>query len=270
MKTQKGMTMKATVVKNTRISEKFGYLELKCPDIAKEKNAGRFFMISPHSDNVYITDTLLKRPFAICDITSEETFTCLYMITGRGTKILSEALPGNNFLVTGPIGNFFRFEKDASVALIAGGIGLAPMINSARKLKEMGIKVTLYYGGRSKNDILMYDFLQSICNELFITTDDGSLGIHGNVLVPLKENIQNYKKIYACGPNRMLQAVTDLCSQNNIPIDVSLDEQMGCGVGACLGCIITINENGEKVKRRCCVEGPIFDGTKVDWDSLIR
>ena len=112
MKTQKGMTMKATVVKNTRISEKFGYLELKCPDIAKEKNAGRFFMISPHSDNVYITDTLLKRPFAICDITSEETFTCLYMITGRGTKILSEALPGNHFLVTGPVGNFFKFEKD--------------------------------------------------------------------------------------------------------------------------------------------------------------
>ncbi len=101
--------MKATVVKNTMLSDKFGYLELKCPEIAKEKNAGRFFMISPHSDNVYLTDTLLKRPFAICDITSSDTFTCLYMVTGRGTKILSEALTGNNFLVTGPVGNFFRF-----------------------------------------------------------------------------------------------------------------------------------------------------------------
>lgn len=262
--------MKATVVKNTRLSEKFGYLELKCPEIAKEKNAGRFFMISPHSDNVYLTDTLLKRPFAICDITSSENFTCLYMITGRGTKVLSEALPGNDFLVTGPIGNFFRFEKDAHVALIAGGIGLAPMINSAKKLREMGNKVTLYYGGRSKTDILMYDFLQTICDELFITTDDGSLGIQGNVLVPLTENINKYKKVYACGPNRMLQAVTNLCSENNVPIDVSLDEQMGCGVGACLGCIITINENGEKINRRCCVEGTIFDGTKVDWNALIR
>lgn len=262
--------MKATVVKNTMLSDKFGYLELKCPEIAKEKNAGRFFMISPHSDNVYLTDTLLKRPFAICDITSSDTFTCLYMITGRGTKVLSEALPGNNFLVTGPVGNFFRFEKSANIALIAGGIGLAPMINAAKKLKEMGTKVTLYYGGRSKADILMYDFLKTICDELIITTDDGTLGINGNVTVPLKDKIKEYKKIYACGPNRMLQAVTSLCSENNIFIDVSLDEQMGCGVGACLGCMITLIENGEKVMKRCCVEGPIFDGTKIDWDSLIR
>lgn len=262
--------MKATVVKNSLLSDKFGYLELKCPKIAKEKNAGRFFMISPHSDNVYLTDTLLKRPFAICDITSSDTFACLYMITGRGTKVLSEALPGNNFLVTGPVGNFFKFEKGADVALIAGGIGLAPMINAAKKLKEMGSKVTLYYGGRSKSDILMYDFLQTICDELIITTDDGTLGIKGNIIVPLKNNIKEYKKIYACGPNRMLQAVTILCSENNVSIDVSLDEQMGCGVGACLGCMITVIENGEKVMKRCCVEGPIFDGTKIDWDSLIR
>ncbi len=262
--------MKATVVKNIMLSEKFGYLELKCPEIAKEKNAGRFFMISPHSDNVQLTDPLLKRPFAICEITSPETFTCLYMITGRGTKVLLEALPGNDFLVTGPLGNFFRFEKDKNIALIAGGIGLAPMINSARKLKEMGLNVNLYYGGRCKTDILMYDLLTSICDNLYITTDDGSLGIKGNVLVPLSEHLKEYEKIYACGPNRMLQAVTNLCSENNIPIDVSLDEQMGCGVGACLGCMITINENGKKERRRCCVEGPIFDGTKVDWEALVR
>lgn len=262
--------MKATVIKNTLLSDKFGYLELKCPEIAKEKNAGRFFMILPHSDNVYITDTLLKRPFAICDITSQDTFTCLYMVAGRGTKILSEALPGNHFLVTGPVGNFFKFEKDKKAALIAGGIGLAPMINAARYLKNIDSKVTLYYGGRSKNDILMYDFLKNICDELIITTDDGSMGIKGNVTVPLKDKISEYDKIYACGPNRMLQAVTALCSENNVPIDVSLDEQMGCGVGACLGCMINVIENGQKVMKRCCVEGPIFDGTKIDWDSLIR
>ncbi len=145
------------------------------------------------------------------------------------------------------------------------------MINAAKKIKEMGSKVTLYYGGRNKNDILMYDFLKTICDELIITTDDGTLGIKGNVTVPLKDKIKEYEKIYACGPNRMLQAVTNLCSENDVPIDVSLDEQMGCGVGACLGCMITvIEENGEKVMKRCCVEGPIFDGTKIDWDSLIR
>ena len=107
-------------------------------------------MISPLSDNVYLTDTLLKRPFAICDITSSDTFTCLYMITGRGTKVLSEALPGNNFLVTGPVGNFFRFEKGADTALIAGGIWLAPFINAAQKLTEIGNNGTLYHCGRDK------------------------------------------------------------------------------------------------------------------------
>lgn len=262
--------MKATVIKNTKLNDKFGYMELQCPEIAKEKNAGRFFMLSPHNNNTYITDPLLKRPFAICDIVSEDIFTCLYMIAGRGTHILSEALPGNDFLVTGPIGNFFRLEKNAKIALMAGGIGLAPMINAAKKLKELGTHVTLYYGGRSKEDILMPEFLHEICDEVIITTDDGSLGIKGLVTEPLKERIKDYKKIYACGPNRMLQASASLCSENSVPIEVSLDEQMGCGVGACLGCIILINENGKQVKKRCCVEGPIFDGTKVDWNVLIR
>lgn len=265
-----GKKMKATVVKNTRLSEKFGYLELRCPEIAKETKAGRCFMISPHSDNVHITDPLLKRPFAICDTVSDEVFTCLYMITGRGTKILSEALPGNDFLVTGPIGNYFSIEKEGSVALVAGGIGLAPMINAAKLFRKNNIKVTLYYGGRTSVDILMADKLKEITDELIITTDDGSLGIKGNVLVPLKERIGEYKRVYACGPNRMLEAVTGLCAENNIPIEVSLDEQMGCGVGACLGCIITLDVNGNKVKKRCCVEGPIFNGLHVDWNALIR
>lgn len=262
--------MKATVVSNTKISSKFGYLELKCPEIAKEKNAGRFFMISPHSNNVYLTDTLLKRPFAICDITSEETFTCLYMLTGRGTRVLAEALPGNEFLVTGPVGNYFKPIKDSKIALVAGGIGLAPMINATKVFKKHNIHVDLYYGGRSAEDILMLDTLKEICDEVYITTDDGSLGIKGNVLVPLKDKIKEYAKVYACGPNRMCQAVTNLCIEENIPIDVSLDEQMGCGVGACLGCMIQLNVNGETIKKRCCVEGPIFDGKQVDWDALIR
>lgn len=92
----------------------------------------------------------------------------------------------------------------------------------------------------------------------------------GNVLQPLKDKIDEYKKVYACGPNRMLQAVTNLCIEKNVPIEVSLDEQMGCGVGACLGCIIVLDVDGKKVKKRCCVEGPIFNGKNIDWDALIR
>ncbi len=262
--------MKAMVIKNTLLNEKIGYMELECEDIAKEKNAGRFFMISPHNDETYLTDTLLKRPLAICDITSYKTFICLYMIVGRGTKLFSNAVSGNKFSVIGPIGNFFQLEKNSKVALVAGGIGLAPMINLAKNLKKVGSEITFYYGGRSKEDILMYDFLQTICDELVITTDNGSFGIEGNVTVPLKNNIETYKKIYACGPNKMLYAVTSLCIEKNIQIEVSLEEQMGCGVGACLGCMIPVIENGKKAMKRCCIEGPIFNGKNVDWTTLIR
>lgn len=261
--------MKAKILSNKLISEKFGYMELECPQIASEKTAGRFFMVSvSRDDNSY--DPILKRPFAICDIISPEVFSFLYMIVGRGTKLLTKCKEGDYLEVTGPLGNYFKLEKNTDVALVAGGIGIAPMVVTAKKLKELNCNVTLFYGGRSKQDIIIRDLLEKSCDKVVYATEDGSLGYKGFVTYPFKEQLLNFKKVYACGPNRMLMAVNEICKESNVNIEVSLDEHMACGVGACLGCLIPINENSEKINKRCCVEGPVFNGSKVDWENLCR
>lgn len=261
--------MNAEIISNKLISPKFGYMELRCPEIASDPNAGRFFMISVTDINLSL-DPMLKRPFAVCCVTSSDTFTFLYMIVGRGTALLAEMKPGRYLSITGPLGNYFKIEKNSNVALVAGGVGIAPILLAGRKLKEAGSKVTLYYGAKSKCDMLLYDELIASSDELIPVTDDGSAGIKGLVIDPLKKDVNKYKKVYACGPNRMLKAVSDICSMAGVNIEVSLDEQMGCGIGACLGCLIGIKENGKTVTKRCCIEGPIFNGAKVDWEYLIR
>lgn len=261
--------MKAQVLSNVPIGAKFGYMELSCPEIASEKNAGRFFMVSVRGDEKS-TDPILKRPFAICDIKSPDTFSFLYMIVGRGTSLLTKCKHGEYLNITGPLGNYFKLIKNKSVALVAGGIGIAPMIITAKRLREHGCRITLFYGGRNASDIIMRDTLINICDELVPVTEDGSLGIKGLVTVPIKERISEFQKVYACGPNRMLMAVNDICSEANTNIEVSLDEHMACGVGACLGCLVPIKEKSDTVMKRCCVEGPVFNGAKVDWSVLCR
>ena len=108
--------MKAQILSNIPVGNKFGYMELRCPEIASETTAGRFFMVSVTGDD-NSTDPILKRPFAICDITSQDTFSFLYMIVGRGTQLLKKRVPGEFLDVTGPLGNYFKLEKDSPVAL---------------------------------------------------------------------------------------------------------------------------------------------------------
>ncbi len=261
--------MTAEIISNVMLNEKFGYIEMKCAELAKERNPGRFFMISTTPDNIS-SDPLLKRPFAICEVKSDDIVTFLYMVVGRGTKLLTKLVKGDVLSITGPVGNFFNYKKDEKVALVAGGIGLAPMINLMKPLREAGCNITLFYGGRSESDLLLRDKLTELSDEQVFSTDDGSFGHKGFVITPFKERLQEFDRVYACGPNRMLNAVTDICIEGDKPVLVSLDQQMGCGVGACLGCLIpTVDKAGEVVQKRCCVEGPVFDGRAVHWQELI-
>lgn len=261
--------MIAEVISNTKLNNRFGYMEIKCPQIAADKSAGRFFMINVHP-SIISHDPLLKRPFAVCDVLDEEIFSFLYMICGRGTKLLTKVQPKEQLDITGPLGNYFKLIGNVSVALVAGGVGIAPMVITARRLKEMGATITLFYGGKTKDDILLTKQLKELCHEFIAVTEDGSFGIKGLVTAPLKERVREFKKVYACGPNIMLKFVTQICIESNIDIEISLDEQMGCGVGACLGCLIPVIIKGEQMQKRCCVEGPVFNGYEIDWARLIR
>ncbi len=263
--------MIGTVVKNQKLNEKYFYMVIHCPEFAKEAKVGQFMMIQPKEYD-YINDPILRRPFGVCDIDEKKgEFSILYMIVGKGTMLLSTFKEGSTIEFSNPLGNTFTLQKNRNVALVGGGIGIAPLYFLAKSLKNNGCSTTLYFGGQSANDIVFRERFEAIVDNIFITTNDGTLGIKGLVTEPFEKDIEKYDFIYTCGPKKMLEAVSKICIKYNKPVEVSLDERMACGLGACLGCIVYVRDKeGNEIQQRCCVEGPIFDGSKVVWESVCR
>ncbi len=258
--------MKGKVIRNQRLNDKYYFLEIKSEEFVRSVKVGQFLMIKP-SSNDYTHDPLLRRPLGVADVNGDR-FSLVYMVVGKGTKLLSEFHEGGTIEFSNPLGNSFTMNENKRVALVAGGIGIAPVYWLAKTLKDRGCVVDLYYGGRTVDDVVLLEELKENTDHLIVTTDDGSAGIRGFVTVPFKENVESYDIVYTCGPKGMLEAVSGICVSAGIPVEVSLDERMACGLGACLGCIIYVKEGDDVVQKRCCVEGPVFDGAKVAWDRL--
>lgn len=263
--------MLGTVVKNQKLNDKYYYMVINSPEFVKEARVGQFLMIQPKEYD-YINDPILRRPFGICDINEVKgEFSILYMIVGKGTMLLSTFKEGANIEFSKPLGNMFTLQKDKNVALLGGGIGIAPLYFLAKSLKNEGCKTTLFFGGQSSNDIVFKKEFSEIVDHLIVTTNDGTSGIKGLVTEPFEKEIEKYDFVYACGPKKMLETVSKICMKYNKPVEVSLDERMACGLGACLGCIVYVRDkDGNEIQQRCCVEGPIFDGSKVVWESVCR
>ncbi|MGE4318036.1 MAG: dihydroorotate dehydrogenase electron transfer subunit [Deferribacterales bacterium] len=258
--------MKGKVIRNQRLNDKYYFLEIKSEEFVRSVKVGQFLMIKP-SSNDYTHDPLLRRPLGVADVNGDR-FSLVYMVVGKGTKLLSEFHEGGMIEFSNPLGNSFTLNENKRVALVAGGIGIAPVYWLAKTLKDRGCVVDLYYGGRTVDDVVLLEELKENTDHLIVTTDDGSAGIRGFVTIPFKENVESYDIVYTCGPKGMLEAVSGICTSAGIPVEVSLDERMACGLGACLGCIIYVKEGDDVVQKRCCVEGPVFDGAKVAWDRL--
>lgn len=260
--------MEGKIVRNQRLNDKYYLLEIKCEEFVREAKVGQFLMINTrHQD--YTNDPLLRRPLGIADVNGDR-FSLVYMVVGKGTRLLSEIAEGNTISFSAPLGSTFTLERKKRTALLAGGIGIAPVYWLAKTLKDAGCVVDLYYGGRTVDDVVLLEELKENTDHLIVTTDDGSAGIQGFVTKPFAENIFSYDNVYACGPKGMLKAVSELCIEADVPVEVSLDERMACGLGACLGCIIYVKEGDQIVQKRCCVEGPVFDGAKVVWESVCK
>ena len=169
---------------------------------------------------------------------------------------MSLYLPGEKLTVLTGLGNGFQIKDNINPLLVAGGIGIAPLISLAKIYNQKGIKPTLVYGARSKDDLVLVDELKELTN-LYLCTDDGSLGFHGNCVQCIQENKLEMDYYYSCGPIRMLEALAKTYPNGC----VSLEARMGCGFGACMGCSIeTIN--GPK---RVCKEGPVFESSEVKF-----
>lgn len=211
-----------------------------------EGKPGQFYMLRGWNG----LDPFLARPISIADL-DKGKLKLLYEVRGRGTHIISKLKKGDKLSLLGPLGNSFDLEEKKSIALISGGIGIAPMLYLA---KNLDVNVDIYSGFR--NDVYFLDQFKPYTDNIFISTEDGSTGHKGFITQIF--NPLDYDLVYTCGPIPMMNVVVDMC-RGKVPVYVSMESRMACGIGACLGCTIETINGMERV----CKEGPVFKGEEI-------
>lgn len=206
----------------------------------------------------------LRRPVSICEIDREkETLRFVFQVRGAGTELLSRIQPGENLNLLAPLGRGFRLgDTSRRAVFVGGGIGVPPLLAAAR---AFGKSAVLAAGFRNAESVfLKEDFEASGC-AVRIATDDGSAGLHGLVTELLRG--LPFDVLFACGPKPMLRAVCGFAEERRVPCQVSMEERMACGIGACLGCSVKLRgENGEYYGR-VCRDGPVFDSREIVWED---
>ena len=233
---------KAIITENKKINENVWLMKVKSEIHTKP---GEFFMIR---SDVFGNDPLLSRPFSVSDEKNGE-ISFLYLVVGKATNLMTKFKIGHEMKILGPLGKGFRYENsdDKKIALVAGGVGIAPLLYLAKKLKN---KADLY-AGFSKDSYYLDEFRPYV-NNIFTTSDLYDKKFITEILDP-----NEYDLIYACGPNPMLKS---LCDKNNKAlIQISMESHMACGIGACLGCTVKTNEGNLRV----CKDGPVFDSKEI-------
>ncbi|MDO5447309.1 MAG: dihydroorotate dehydrogenase electron transfer subunit [Prevotellaceae bacterium] len=205
---------------------------------------------------VKINDCYLRRPISICDW-DESSITLLYKVVGKGTMLMSYMDIGDKLDLLVGLGNGFSIVDTAEPMLVGGGIGLAPLYGLCKRMK---VKPTVVIGAATKDDLFYVNEFSAIGAKVIISTDDGSKGTKGFVTDAIRENNVSADYVYACGPMPMMKAVSSTLS-NEISGQFSLEERMGCGFGACVGCSIH-TANGVK---RVCKDGPVFIKEEILW-----
>ncbi|MFH0974561.1 MAG: dihydroorotate dehydrogenase electron transfer subunit [Spirochaetota bacterium] len=219
--------------------------------------------------NIKIGDLepLLRRPFSIYNQNSN-TIEIIFRIVGKGTKLLKDIKAQSLLDVIGPLGHGFSIAENKSVLLIGGGVGNAPLYYLARTLNTGNNKIHYIYAARSKEFIFNKNDFKAIADMFYLYTDNGSEGQKGTAGDAAAAILQQNKFdiIYTCGPSVMMKAIAGIAKQSDTPIEASLENYFGCGIGLCFGCAV---ETISGIKR-ACVDGPVFDGRIVNWDSLLK
>ena len=252
--------------------------------LAQTAQAGQFVAVRVQDPKLGSYDPLLRRPISIAGISpARDEITLLYRIKGRGTEILAGAKCGDRLSLLGPLGHGFSLPAKGQLWLIAGGIGIFPLYALAQSALARGLAVRLFWGGENDRFLKSAGLSQwqALGIPLHLCTLDGSLGRRGLVTAEVQAGLSQlfgpHNQIArtaleqvcaaACGPARMMQAVTKLCGEYQVPVEVSLEERMCCAVGACLGCVCTVlDEKGNQIRKKVCHDGPVFRGEEVVWD----
>ena len=251
----------AKIIKKTELAASIKLMELEAGDVANHAKAGQFVILIIDEEGERI-------PLTIADFNKEKGIvTIVFQEVGKTTLKLGKFKEGDNIThINGPLGKPSEIENYGNVVIVGGGVGIAPIYPIARALKQAGNKIYSIIGARSKDLLFWEEKMRKVSDELSITTDDGSYGIHGFVTDPLKQIIEREKiaKVVAIGPIPMMKAVCKVTREKAVPTVVSLNSLMVCGMGMCGACRVKVANH----TKFTCFEGPEFDGLNVDFAEL--
>ena len=257
------LTEQAEIISNYNIKGKYYRIDFMSEKIAGIVKPGQF----AHVQIKNMGDRLFRRPFSIFDVSSDGVLSIIYKVVGYGTGVLSGLKEGETCDILGPLGNSYSISEIGETPIIvAGGYGAASTYLLAKKSSKKG-KALL--GARDKDELILCDEYKALGFDVEVATDDGSCGHYGPVtdlLAPLLK--ETGVKIYGCGPNPMMHAMAKLLKGTSQIAELSLDENMCCGVGACFGCVVKMiakNDKGWEYKKSCN-EGPIFKSNEIYLD----
>ncbi|MBI9031893.1 dihydroorotate dehydrogenase electron transfer subunit [bacterium] len=246
--------MKCKLLENIKINEDYYLLKFSREGIKAEFQPGQFVTVKLPQQ---VPGQRLGIPISIYQADTS-TFTLFIKILGEGTRILAHAIQDTELDILGPLGQAFTLLTNKTVLLISGGVGYPPLRFLKDKLKDC--QITWIHGGKFASDIFP-------CDHAY--TEDGSRGEKGLVTSDLRDilNNQKFDMAYSCGPNPMLKAVASILKDYDIPLEVSLEEYMACGIGVCYGCAVQVVSNDEQpLYKRVCKDGPVFHADEIIWE----
>ena len=248
-------TQLCTLVKKSEPVKGIFDFTVEAPAIAAEAEAGQFLHI------LCGRGVFLRRPISICDV-QDGRVRFVFEVKGEGTKELAEFSVGDKIDILGPLGHGFTIDKKYKAsAVIGGGIGIFPLLKLSRELYNPLVVL----GFRSLDRVMMEEEFRAVSAETLVATDDGSYGYNGYAIELLKKQLSEREcdVIYSCGPTPLLKAVQALAAEKNIDCQLSLEQRMGCGIGACLVCTCKTTHKGMDENMRVCKNGPVFDAREV-------
>ncbi|HRZ13971.1 MAG TPA: dihydroorotate dehydrogenase electron transfer subunit [Candidatus Omnitrophota bacterium] len=268
----KMLNRRADIVSQKQVAALTYRLSLRAPDIAAGAVPGQFVMVKVSSG----TDPLIRRPLSIHAV-EKKTIAIMYDIVGPATALLAQRRPGDSLDILGPLGSGFnlRIPRSSSPVIVAGGIGVAPLLFLAQQLvRRAGIKPLVLIGARTRGQIVCAAEFQRLGCAVHLATDDGTCGVRCRVPELLEKfldreiNVKRFAgkegasvRLYACGPKPMLRQISRIATERHIRAQISLEAHMACGIGACLGCVVKTVEGFKRV----CKDGPVFEAQEIAW-----
>ncbi|MCL2522636.1 MAG: sulfide/dihydroorotate dehydrogenase-like FAD/NAD-binding protein [Erysipelotrichales bacterium] len=246
------------IIKKRQLNTDTYTMRIVNPQIAMHAKPGHFVIIK-------ISEEGERIPLTISD-TDDDWIEITFQAIGLSTKLLAKLSEGDVVRdLVGPLGKEKEINKQKRVLGVAGGVGVAPLYPQLKAFRQAGAKIDLIVGARNIDNLLFLERFESICHDIYLSTDDGSEGLKGTVIEVLKKlNLKVYNEIVIIGPALMMKAVVDFCKETKALLSVSLNPIMIDGTGMCGECRVSIN--GES--RFTCIDGPDFDGRAVDFDEL--